>query len=185
MSFGLCALAGAALALACSGGHDGAAPAAAQSKFVPLPADATSAPAKLFVAYVELQRALASDDAARAKRNYAQLQQLAGDAAAVGEPALRTRIVAAAKLGSDAKDIASARKAFDMLSRAMLELLRAVPNPTSVSLRVAHCPMAFDDTGADWLQVGDSVTNPYFGAEMFACGSVGADVKPGQKLVAK
>ena len=36
----------------------------------------------------------------------------------------------------------------------------------------AHCPMAFDDTGADWLQAGREVRNPYFGAEMLTCGAI-------------
>ncbi len=34
-----------------------------------------------------------------------------------------------------------------------------------------HCPMAFDDTGADWIQEGDTVANPYFGSAMLRCGT--------------
>ncbi|MCB0295126.1 MAG: DUF3347 domain-containing protein, partial [Calditrichaeota bacterium] len=33
-----------------------------------------------------------------------------------------------------------------------------------------HCPMAFDNKGADWLQDKQGVENPYFGSAMFRCG---------------
>jgi hypothetical protein len=41
---------------------------------------------------------------------------------------------------------------------------------------VAHCPMAFDFQGADWLQRGRTINNPYFGAEMLRCGQVTDEV---------
>ena len=34
-----------------------------------------------------------------------------------------------------------------------------------------HCPMAFDNKGADWLQGTGSIRNPYFGADMLSCGA--------------
>ena len=47
----------------------------------------------------------------------------------------------------------------------------------------AHCPMAFKDQGADWLQSGNDILNPYFGAKMLKCGEIsgqlaGADDAP-------
>jgi hypothetical protein len=36
---------------------------------------------------------------------------------------------------------------------------------------VVHCPMAFED-GADWLQRGAEIENPYFGEKMFRCGEI-------------
>src|SRR5690606_2826422 len=42
----------------------------------------------------------------------------------------------------------------------------------------AHCPMAFDDKGASWLQRGDEILNPYFGSEMPSCGSVERSFEP-------
>lgn len=37
---------------------------------------------------------------------------------------------------------------------------------------LAHCPMAFDNKGADWLQRGEPIRNPYFGSRMFRCGEI-------------
>jgi Cu(I)/Ag(I) efflux system membrane fusion protein len=37
---------------------------------------------------------------------------------------------------------------------------------------VIECPMAFDNTGARWLQTDKTVRNPYFGSSMFKCGEV-------------
>ncbi|HPO91287.1 MAG TPA: efflux RND transporter periplasmic adaptor subunit [Victivallales bacterium] len=33
-----------------------------------------------------------------------------------------------------------------------------------------HCPMAFDNKGADWFQNTDELANPYFGKAMLKCG---------------
>ena len=32
--------------------------------------------------------------------------------------------------------------------------------------------MAFDNTGASWVQKGDRINNPYFGASMLRCGEI-------------
>jgi Cu(I)/Ag(I) efflux system membrane fusion protein len=36
----------------------------------------------------------------------------------------------------------------------------------------AHCPMAFGNQGADWLQADQAIANPYFGAKMLTCGEI-------------
>ncbi len=36
----------------------------------------------------------------------------------------------------------------------------------------AHCPMAFDGKGADWLQPDTPIRNPYYGSAMLACGEL-------------
>ncbi len=35
-----------------------------------------------------------------------------------------------------------------------------------------HCPMAFGDAGADWLQPDEQTRNPYYGDAMLGCGDV-------------
>ncbi|QDU82931.1 Cation efflux system protein CusB precursor [Planctomycetes bacterium Pla163] len=40
------------------------------------------------------------------------------------------------------------------------------------SVGLFHCPMALDDVGANWLQRGETVTNPYFGSAMLRCGEL-------------
>ena len=39
-------------------------------------------------------------------------------------------------------------------------------------LFLVHCPMAFNNEGADWLQTDDVINNPYFGSQMLDCGSI-------------
>jgi hypothetical protein len=34
------------------------------------------------------------------------------------------------------------------------------------------CPMAFNNTGAYWLQANKELENPYWGAMMFTCGEM-------------
>ncbi|MEL6820465.1 MAG: DUF3347 domain-containing protein [Calditrichota bacterium] len=63
------------------------------------------------------------------------------------------------------------RKAFYSLSKALIAALKDMGNP-GIKLYVQHCPMAFNDTGADWISDSDKVVNPYFGDEMLHCGSV-------------
>jgi Cu(I)/Ag(I) efflux system membrane fusion protein len=43
---------------------------------------------------------------------------------------------------------------------------------TGKPVYVAHCSMAFNNTGADWLQTDKKILNPYFGASMLQCGSI-------------
>jgi Cu(I)/Ag(I) efflux system membrane fusion protein len=64
----------------------------------------------------------------------------------------------------------------------MLTFLAVQPNPLPVALSVAHCPMALEGKGAKWLQAGEQLRNPYFGAEMLTCGTVETTLKPGKKL---
>jgi membrane fusion protein, copper/silver efflux system len=42
----------------------------------------------------------------------------------------------------------------------------------SPTLYRAHCPMAFKNRGADWLQATTEIANPYFGSKMFRCGDI-------------
>ena len=78
-----------------------------------------------------------------------------------------------ALLGAEgAQDVAALRALFRDLSVELLEVEQVAGNPTPEALHVVHCPMAFDDTGADWLQRGETVANPYYGASMLRCGAV-------------
>ena len=71
-----------------------------------------------------------------------------------------------------AKDIEDARSGFRTLSNEMI----AIAHNTGVGLDATvyrlHCPMAFDNQGADWLQDDKEVRNPYFGKVMLRCGEV-------------
>lgn len=69
-------------------------------------------------------------------------------------------------------DLAAARKAFEVLSNAMIACTKAGGLPEDKSVYEVYCPMAFDDQGASWLQRKPDVINPYFGAKMLRCGKV-------------
>ncbi len=72
---------------------------------------------------------------------------------------------------STAEEIAVERELFEPLSKAMLLLVQSFGSSTPKPIIKFHCPMAFDWRGADWLQNHQGVENPYFGSEMYSCGS--------------
>jgi Cu(I)/Ag(I) efflux system membrane fusion protein len=48
--------------------------------------------------------------------------------------------------------------------------------PDTRQLYRIHCPMAFNNKGADWLQADKDIRNPYFGASMLSCGEVTEEI---------
>lgn len=69
---------------------------------------------------------------------------------------------------ADSKTIEEARTHFKALSDAALPVAKE-----KKMMHEMHCPMAFDNKGASWLQKsGDEVQNPYFGAKMPHCGKM-------------
>jgi membrane fusion protein, copper/silver efflux system len=71
------------------------------------------------------------------------------------------------------KELEAARVAFEPLQKELFNLADKFGYTTSgQDVAIFHCPMAFDNRGADWLQfTGERVENPYFGSGMFRCGS--------------
>jgi Cu(I)/Ag(I) efflux system membrane fusion protein len=74
---------------------------------------------------------------------------------------------------SKATDLEEQREIFESISISMIELVESfdIENVEN-KLYVQHCPMAFDNKGADWISNSDKILNPYFGASMLRCGSV-------------
>lgn len=130
---------------------------------------------EMYPAYGTLQERLAADDFAGAQTSaqklsdafkHAQeeeLPELTKDLFAKHEKALGEHIAKA----NQVDNIADLRKAFHGISNIMIEMAETVKPEGFARFR---CPMAFDYTGGDWLQKGDVVNNPYFGAEMLRCG---------------
>jgi len=71
-----------------------------------------------------------------------------------------------------AADIEKARKAFESLSGGVTSIIERFEIRGDRTLYLIHCPMAFNNKGADWLQDSNDTNNPYFGASMVKCGSV-------------
>ena len=78
----------------------------------------------------------------------------------------------------DAADIDAARKTFEMLSNELIAVVGQFGIPESQQLYRIHCPMAFNNKGADWLQADKEIRNPYFGASMLKCGEVTEEINP-------
>ena len=63
------------------------------------------------------------------------------------------------------------RKSFQIISDAMYDLVRTVKYDKAMVYQL-HCPMAFNNSGANWLSSKTEVVNPYFGDKMLHCGDV-------------
>ncbi|WP_428261793.1 efflux RND transporter periplasmic adaptor subunit [Haliangium sp.] len=163
---------------------------------VPAPVRATLAP--VVRAYLQVQDHLADDalapaqDAARALTEAVAGVSLDANGGAGGPD--RELAAAWARLGPplataagqvvEAADLDPARRAFDALSQALLDLLVAFGNPLDEPIRLAFCPMAFGDRGAYWVQRGEDIENSYYGAEMFTCGVIETTVEAARHLPA-
>src|SRR4030042_6171330 len=77
----------------------------------------------------------------------------------------------------DAEKIDTAREAFHQLSVELIALTEKFGISENQTLYKFHCPMAFNNQGADWLQGNEDIKNPYFGAAMLKCGQMTQVIK--------
>jgi len=68
-------------------------------------------------------------------------------------------------------DVEEQRRQFDFLSQALIKTVKVFGIPDD-TLYVQHCPMAFDNEGAEWISSAEQIRNPYFGDQMLSCGIV-------------
>jgi len=140
-------------------------------------------------AYLAVQVALADDDLGRAKTSAEALT----DAVVAVELERPTEVKEAwsensaglrghGQHVSKAETLEDAREGFEPLSEAVIRLLVSFGNPLEGPIRLAHCPMASRNEGALWLQAGDTVDNPYFGASMLDCGEIRKEIAAGGYL---
>lgn len=98
------------------------------------------------------------------------LQQSAGVLAPVKDESVRAaypRLADSVK-AVKGQPIEKIREQFKEISAAMIEIGKAAGTPADQStIRVFRCPMK----KANWLQEGDATENPYYGSQMFDCGS--------------
>ncbi|MBA4198183.1 MAG: hypothetical protein C0459_11585 [Chitinophaga sp.] len=69
------------------------------------------------------------------------------------------------------KDIEAKRKSFALLSEEMYDLIRTVQYDKAIIYH-AHCPMAFNGNGANWLSNTADIKNPYIPKKMLSCGEI-------------
>ena len=130
----------------------------------------------IYESYLNAQESLAADELTGFVGSIRELSaavEAVDEAGLIGE-SLGTWRSAAGKLRvSDAiTDIESARVNFEKISEGVIALQRRFGHAGHEDLNLVHCPMAFDNTGADWLQRGTQISNPYFGAMMLHCGDI-------------
>ncbi|MCB0707329.1 MAG: efflux RND transporter periplasmic adaptor subunit [Saprospiraceae bacterium] len=75
------------------------------------------------------------------------------------------------------RDLEIQRRQFSFLSLLLIQTFEAF-GLEGKTFYVQHCPMVFDNEGADWLAVEKEINNPYFGDKMLHCGSVTEVIKP-------
>jgi membrane fusion protein, copper/silver efflux system len=134
----------------------------------------------VYAAYLSIMDALASDafeDArkatvsARTTLNAVDMKLLQGDAhiAWMGtlEPLGKTLDVMA-----KADAIEGVRAEVPALTATLQKAIVTFGLPPGNPAYRAHCPMAFDNKGADWLQAGTKIRNPYYGSMMLECGAI-------------
>lgn len=138
------------------------------------PSAAVDIPSNQIIALVEpylaLQAALAGDDLESATRSVKTLIDVAGHNGPL--PELLHRMLAAESLEE------MRRPHFDTLSNALITAIRADAGGLDGKLLVMHCPMVYEDRGADWLQADEPLRNPYFGAMMLRCGEITEELSP-------
>ncbi|HSP42584.1 MAG TPA: efflux RND transporter periplasmic adaptor subunit [Luteolibacter sp.] len=112
-------------------------------------------------AYLPLAKALADDDDEAARKTAENLAKTAaGDLKPLAEAV------------ASATDIKSRRSAFKPLSDTLIARIREYGIDAVGNAYVVHCPMAFDDNGADWLSAKPEILNPYYGDAMLTCGTI-------------
>jgi Cu(I)/Ag(I) efflux system membrane fusion protein len=133
---------------------------------------------EVFSAYFEAQQALSRD---RLPEASAAAKKLAGaladaDMKLLKGPAHNAWMKEQANVGKSANRLAAAanletaRREFALLSESMAAVAGRFGTSGKEPVIRFHCPMAFDNRGADWLQNKPGTENPYFGSAMFKCG---------------
>lgn len=116
--------------------------------------------------YLSLKNALVKTDATAASTAAKELVTVLE-----GEDALIQKLKEDSKLITEATESEVQRTHFSALSDNLYELVSKSSSNETVLYR-QHCPMAFDNKGANWLSAEEEIKNPYFGDKMLSCGKV-------------
>ncbi len=134
--------------------------------------------------YLLLQSKLAQDDLTGSNKAFKTLMSRINSGKmteqSVPKPWLKLKRTLDNTVAADKHDptIEGVRKSFDHISQFVLGLQTNFGHFTETMLYEVFCPMAFDNSGASWLQTDKQVRNPYFGARMLDCGEVKESYAP-------
>jgi hypothetical protein len=137
--------------------------------------------ATLLSNYYALKDAFVKEDTLKIANAAKELMK-ASDSLKLNEFKADTAIVETAKINAltisdelkgllGEKGIDNKRRSFQMITSELYVLIRAVRYDKEV-IYFAHCPMAFDNKGADWLSNTSEIVNPYLPKKMIDCGEV-------------
>lgn len=135
----------------------------------------------IVVAYLQLSEKLGERQEADTPVDAEPLIRIADMAAQHAQgPAkeIATKIAAsAAELRG--KTLAEQRAQFVAVSEVVIELTRraTLTGELPKTLYVMHCPMAYEDRGANWMQQTDQLANPYYATQMKKCGEIVARIE--------
>ncbi|NIM13466.1 MAG: DUF3347 domain-containing protein [Candidatus Aminicenantes bacterium] len=127
-------------------------------------------------AYFAVHQALSSDNLGGAQKSAADLQKklalvdmnlLKGNAHMIWMN-LEKKIKENSQKLKKAKDIEAARVHLEVLTEPLATAIKLFGSRKTTVYRF-HCPMAFDNKGAYWLQNSSETRNPYFGSSMLTC----------------
>jgi Cu(I)/Ag(I) efflux system membrane fusion protein len=137
----------------------------------------------LLGSYFAVKDALVASDTVKANAAAAELalnsenlktDEIAGDSTGVIKETAKnfggTITGSALALAAEA-NIEAKRREFEMISDALWSLSRTVKY-NGEKIYYQHCPMAFNNEGANWLSREAAIRNPYFGDKMLTCGSI-------------
>jgi len=124
---------------------------------------ATDVPAGIVTPYLRIQSSLAGDKLDSVKADAAAI---AAESARIGAEA--KTLESAARAVEAAGDLKAAREAFGRLSDALLQYAQRTKSALGADLAIAYCPMV----KKSWVQKGEKIRNPYYGAQMLECGEV-------------
>ncbi len=85
---------------------------------------------------------------------------------------------------SENVDVQIQRQAFDPFSESFARTIMGFRHVMPQPLFLYHCPMAFDQKGAYWIEDSKEIKNPYFGRkpfkgqDMFKCGTLEETIPP-------
>ncbi len=167
---------------ASSSGHNHGQPSAAALeplKTLPTPKAFKQQLENTISAYFGIQQALSSDNQTQARVAAKHVVETLGsvDMALLKGPAHMAwmqqlgEAQTAAKEMVKAQDISGMRVAFETLSDTLYASIQQFGTSGSLTIYRFHCPMAFTNRGAYWLQQSEQTENPYYGSKMFRCGT--------------
>lgn len=142
----------------------------------------------IYEIYFTAQTALSSDDLDQAKNALSDLNHginaLSDNQLGLSGASLdywknaKTNILGATEHAQHWSSIEEVREAFKTVSSIVIDLEKSLGHGGQDTFFELFCSMAFDKTGASWLQTDKSVNNPYYGTKMSRCGELKSELKP-------